>query len=125
MFIDDEADVSNCYGDGTNFSKTSSDNDDDDDDQNEFDSSFIDDDHEKSDPSKSMTKQYLQSVKYVLRSIIIFHIIMSRYRVYAQIKITFSIPIVSAKEIEMVIKSPQFTLVVAGLKSHKLINRLK
>lgn len=63
LFIDDEADVSNCYGDGTNFSKTSSDNDDDDDDQNEFDSSFIDDDHEKSDPSKSMTKQYLQSVK--------------------------------------------------------------
>ncbi|XP_025198316.1 uncharacterized protein LOC112596753 [Melanaphis sacchari] len=62
LFIDDEADVSNCYGDGNIQSTTSSDNDDDDD-ENDFDSSFIDDDHEKSDPSKSMTKQYLQSVK--------------------------------------------------------------
>uniref|UniRef100_A0A2S2NCS8 Fanconi anemia group M protein n=1 Tax=Schizaphis graminum TaxID=13262 RepID=A0A2S2NCS8_SCHGA len=62
LFIDDEADVSNCYGDGNILSTTSSENDDDDDEQNEFDSSFIDDDHEKSD-QKSMTKQYLQSVK--------------------------------------------------------------
>ncbi|XP_060844773.1 uncharacterized protein LOC132924458 [Rhopalosiphum padi] len=62
LFIDDEADVSNCYGDGNTLSTTSSENDDDDDEQNEFDSSFIDDDHEKSD-QKSMTKQYLQSVK--------------------------------------------------------------
>ncbi|XP_050061729.1 uncharacterized protein LOC114118970 isoform X1 [Aphis gossypii] len=64
LFIDDEADVSNCFGEGNILSTTSSENDDDDDDeQNDFDSSFIDDDYEKSDPSKSMTKQYLQSVK--------------------------------------------------------------
>jgi len=88
LFIDDEADVSNCFGEGNILSTTSSENDDDDnDEQNDFDSSFIDDDYEKSDPSKSMTKQYLQSVKYVPFSVLIFHIILSRNRVYVQIKL--------------------------------------
>lgn len=65
MFIDDEADVSNC-GDPAaaaavvdSSGGTSSSHDDD-----EFDSSFIDDDQDKSGPSTSMTKQYLQSVRY-------------------------------------------------------------
>ncbi|XP_022171575.1 uncharacterized protein LOC111034597 isoform X2 [Myzus persicae] len=74
LFIDDEADVSNCYGDGTNLSETSSDNDEGDEDENDFDSSFIDDDHEKSDPSKSMTKQYLQSVKSQAATLGVFKI---------------------------------------------------
>lgn len=65
MFIDDEADVSNC-GDpaaaaaAAESSDTSSSHNDD-----EFDSSFIDDDQDKSEPSTSMTKQYLQSVRYI------------------------------------------------------------
>lgn len=68
-FIDDEADVSNNYNDSTegmiaavNNSNTSSDDDDEDD---SFDSSFIDDDRDKSELSTSMTNQYLQSIKYV------------------------------------------------------------
>lgn len=68
MFIDDEADVSNNFNDSTTGmvapanKNTSSDDDDED---YDFDSSFIDDDQDKSEPSTSMTEQYLQSVKYV------------------------------------------------------------
>ncbi|XP_025417703.1 uncharacterized protein LOC112688631 isoform X2 [Sipha flava] len=69
VFIDDEADVS-YFNDSTATAATtapkisssdseSSENDNDDD----FDSSFIDDDEEKSEPSTSITKQYLRSVK--------------------------------------------------------------
>lgn len=65
LFVDDEADVSNC-GDpaaaaaiADSSGGTSSSHDDD-----EFDSSFIDDDQDKAGPSTSMTKQYLRSVKY-------------------------------------------------------------
>lgn len=64
MFIDDEADVSNC-GDTTMAAANVSSSSDDDKEDEDFDSSFIDDDHEKTDPSTSMTKQYLQSIKYV------------------------------------------------------------
>lgn len=47
-----------------NTSKSSSDDESENDDNNDFDSSFIDD--EKAEPSTSMTKHYLQSVKYVI-----------------------------------------------------------
>lgn len=69
LFIDDEANVSYC-GDTSAamaaavLSDSRSEEDDQDVDE-EFDSSFIDDDHNKSEPSTNMTQQYLQSVKYV------------------------------------------------------------
>lgn len=62
MFIDDEADVSNCGDTTAATAINNSSSEDDDDNDVDFDSSFIDD--EKSIPSTSMTIQYLQSVKY-------------------------------------------------------------
>lgn len=65
MFIDDEADVSNCNNyqsyDTINMNKIISDDEDENDDNEDFDSSFIDD--EKDVQSTSMTKHYLQSLK--------------------------------------------------------------
>jgi hypothetical protein len=92
VFIDDEADVS-YFNDSTATAATtapkisssdseSSENDNDDD----FDSSFIDDDEEKSEPSTSITKQYLRSVKYVT-----FNHINNRIDVDLQINIIFYI----------------------------------
>lgn len=67
MFIDDEADVSYC-GDtsAAMAAAVSRESSTDDDNSDNFDSSFIDDNPDQSEPSTSMKKQYLQSVKYVV-----------------------------------------------------------